>query len=186
MTPTDEKDFQMMAKTALAHIKDGMERTGGSMPVFMVRNPDGKVEKISLPKELGKLMNSGDAKNMLFDGMRQIVKHKGITATCFATEAWMGETTQAGRLVSPKEFDAATRQRGFQAAVDRGWVIRRECVVVVLQTEEVMRSISQQFERDEEAQEIRWIGEPVTHTTPQSHFKGRQKMYGDLREENLS
>jgi hypothetical protein len=185
MTPADEKDFDEMMKTALGLIKADMERTGASNPVFLLRNPDGKIQKLPFPKEAGELLNHGEAKDMLFGGIRRIVRQCGITAVCFATEAWVGKATEAGMSMPREEFLKATRGHGFQRAVDLGWVKRQECIVITIQTAEMMRSIAQPFERDKEAHVITW-GEQEIHDAPQDHFAGRQKMYGDLREENLS
>jgi hypothetical protein len=186
MTEADEKDFATMAQTALSQIKAEMERTGNSTPVFLVRLPDGKIQKLPFPEQAGRLMNDGVAKDMIFGAIRMIVQESGMTAVCFATEAWSGKQTEAGRNVPREEFLKATRERGFQRAVDRGWVVRQECIIVTIQTAEMMRTITQAFARDEEARIIVYLDEPEIRDAPQSDFAGRQKMYGDLREENLS
>jgi hypothetical protein len=143
MTDADEKDFAKMASAAQALMRADMERSGEPVPVFMVRHAGGEIERLPFSEESGKLMNIGRAKDTIFAFIRELVKELGLTAVCFATEAWVGKPTPAGLKVPPEEFHKATRNRGFQ-------------------------------------------GDPEIHDSPQSDFGGRQKMYGDLREENLS
>jgi hypothetical protein len=185
VTDADEKDFAKMTSAAMGLLKAGLGRTGSGTPVFLLRYPDGSIQKMPFPEEYGKLMNHGKAKDAIFATVRSIVRSAGITAVCFGTEAWSGKQTKAGMAVPQKEFLKATRERGFQRAVDMGWVERQECLVVTLQTETMLRTVTQPFERDDTAHTIWYVGEPRIQDAPQSYLVGRQKMYGDLREENL-
>jgi hypothetical protein len=185
MTPADEKDFETMTKTIFALMQAEITRKGNATPVILVRYPDGKIERLPFPEKAGALMNFGEAKDVIFGAVRKLVRHAGLTAVAFGAESWFGQTTEAGKAVPEKEFNAATRERGFQTAVDKGWVTREQCFTVILQTETDMRTVTQVFERDDTAHAVYYIGDRQIMTTPQSHFKGRQKMYGDLSEENL-
>jgi hypothetical protein len=75
--------------------------------------------------------------------------------------------------------------RGFQQAVDLGWIVRKECIAITLQTAETVRTVSQFFERDPATRIILFLGEPQVIEAPQSKFTGRYKMYSDTCEENL-
>jgi hypothetical protein len=185
VTDADEKDFAKMTSAAMGLLKAELGRTGSGTPVFLVRYPNGDIQKLPFPEEYGKLMNHGKAKDAIFATVRSIVRSAGITAVCFGTEAWFGKQTKAGWAAPQKEFLKAMRERGFQRAVDMGWAERQECLVVTLQTETMLRTVTQPFERDDRAHTIWYVGEPRLRDGPQSHFMGRQKMYGDLREENL-
>jgi hypothetical protein len=170
MTETDEKDFETMASVALGLMRAYIDRTGTTLPVFLFRHADGRIQRLPFPEKAGGLMNDGVAKDKLFQFVRQVVHTEDITAVCFAHEAWRGLMTEAGSKVPRKEFEKATRERGFQKAVDLGWVQRSEVIAITIQTAEAVRIIWQIFERDEKARTITLIGGPEVHDFPQTKF----------------
>lgn len=130
-------------------------------------------------------MNHGEAKDAIFGMIRSLARARGATATIFAVEAWFGKQTDKGRALPPKEFRQRTRERAFETAVRDGLVERSEAIVVTVQTPTHVMMVHQEFERDEKRRRIHY-GERHESIGPTESFVGRQKMFGDMREENLS
>jgi hypothetical protein len=178
-------DLKVLAEAALKVARDDLTGKGAVTPMFMVRTPEGTLEIMRFDGKSGNLFNSGAAKDLLFDAMRQIVAEKGITAVVFATEAWIGKATEKGLALGEKEFHRKTRERAFETAVSEGLVERREAIVVNVQTAEGVLMVQQFFVRDYTTESITYA-ERLDAEVGANDFFGRQKMYGDLRPENLS
>jgi hypothetical protein len=182
MTDADQKDFDEMGALALRMMRHGLE-TGGAVPVIVLREADGKMTQLPFPKELAPLMNSGAAKDLIFGAVRKVVGRNGVTAVLFATDGWLGIATEAGLALPPEELLRLGRESKFETAVELGFVKRVEAIMITIQTAEWVRHLRQIYEREGEL--IRYVGEPECFDVPQENFAGRQKMFGDLKAENL-
>ena len=96
----------------------------------------------------------------------------------------MGKQTPKGAALPPAEFLRRTRERGFESALRDGLIERTEVVSVTAQTPKGTLIVHQEFMRDEKRHAIIY-GERTEQELGVDDFTGRQKMYGDLREENL-
>lgn len=179
---TDE--LRSLADLALKIIKADIEREGGGTPVIVFRTAAGELRQLNFPKQFAPLMNSGTAKDAIFAWVRDEVRKSGHTAVIFATECWCGKQTEAGKAIPTEEFMEYGRERGFVTGVAKGYIERAEAVVVTVQTPESVLTVTQFFKRDEKRRKITF-GERQEYESPINQFAGRQKMYGDLREENL-
>jgi hypothetical protein len=181
---TDE--LRSLADIALRMAERDLEQSGNVRLVIALRLPNGSIDNLPLPDRAGELMNYGEAKDILFGGLRDYAASVGATAVIIGTEAWVGRTTEKGRVLlqaSPDEYKRMTRQAGFQDAVDAGLVERREAVVITVETPERCMILTHVFERTLE-RKIVWH-ERTQIEARQSEFAGRQKMFGDCSEENL-
>ena len=181
-----KEDLKKLAQSALDVARDDLTGKGSVTPMFLIRTPEGTLEVIRFDgKAAGNLMNSGAAKDLLFGMMRQMVAARGITAVIFATEAWIGKATEKGMKLGEAELRRRTRERAFESAVRDGLVERREAIVVNVQTPDGVLLVHQFFVRDYKTETVTYA-ERLDAEVPAGDFFGRQKMYGDQREENLS
>lgn len=96
----------------------------------------------------------------------------------------MGKQTPKGAALPPGEFLRRTRERAFATALKDGLIERFEVVTVTVQTPARTCIVHQEFIRDDDARTV-VFGERTECEVPVDEFTGRQKMYGDLRKENL-
>lgn len=179
-----DEDLRRLAGVALKKAKEDLVRTGTVDPTIMMREPDGTLQVIRMG-ETGAVMNSGKGKDLLFGALREIVKEKGITAVIFATDGWMGKQTAKGRAIGEEEFFRKTRERAFETAVREGLVERCEVITLTVQTPMGTLMVQQEYERGIGGKRSITFGEQREQEVGVDEFTGRQKMYGDLREENL-
>jgi hypothetical protein len=155
-----------------------------------------QIERMPLDSELaGPLMNDGESKDALFGFCRHMTKASGgqIDAWFFRTEIWIGKITEPdlGKRLAEGEPNARKlMDRGFETLVSLGLAKRYEAINVTGQTAEDVVMCRQMFSRGGNGKVV-WVtndddAELTKVVVPQAHFRGRQKMFGDLREENLS
>lgn len=153
--------------------------------VAMWRRSKGTLEEFKMPEEAGPILNSGPAKRMLFHFLRRWASlDPDIEAVILASDQWFARATPEG-MKHQEEMDHGAVDRGFTSWVAKGWAERYEAVIATVQTQEdvlLARRIYTRRDRkpfviDDGEMEVEWI--------PQSKFRGRQKMYGDFRPENL-
>ena len=140
-------------------------------------------KRLPFPDELGSLMNNGQAKDVLFDGVRKVVQQSGADAVIFGSDTWQAETTEEGS----KHYDTPEwkelHDTGFVKLVQRGWVKRSECFTVTAQTAAGVLIIQQKYQRLGSG--MIQLLDSKRNWFDQAHFGGRQKMFGDLRWEKL-
>jgi hypothetical protein len=181
----DNDDLKKLAGRALEIAHDDLLNKGAVCPTFITRGPDGGFEVMRFEDRAAQLFNDGSAKDLLFDAMRELVKERGLTAVIFVNEAWVGKQTAKGRAIGQKEFNRRTRERGFETALRDGLVERWEAIMITIQTPAGVLIVQQPFTRDYAAKTVDF-GERIESEAAPGEFRGRQKMYGDLSEENLS
>jgi hypothetical protein len=174
-------DLITLAELALAEMRRRLVNDE-SLPLFMAREPDGQILTIRTPPDCGKLMNDGQAKDAIFGWFRACVKRNGWTAFIFASEAWYSESTPEGIALGEQQLCDLIHDTGMEAVVKAGLMTRSEVVMVSVQTKTRVLMVRQTFTR-ERRRVI--FGERDSYETGIDEFVGRQKMYGDLREENL-
>ena len=172
-----------MRKYANAFIKGLKEDYG---PVFAFHHKGARgLEIAPLPEGAAYLLDIGEAKDKLFGGVRAIVHRPGsdVDAVFFATDMWMARATPLG-MKNAKELRGNKHvDRGFEKLVKMGWMERCECLMVTAQTEQEVLILRAVYKRNGARMEFE---EPEEFVFPQAGFSGRQKMWGDLRPENLS
>lgn len=153
-------------------------------PVFIILERSGKLRIFDPPPgmRIAPLMNIGAAKEMIFGHFREYVRQKKCLGTIFVSEMWKGTESEKARALPTKELKKLFRGTGFNELCEKGWLIKQEAVVATCQTEETVLHLTQIF--------VRTGGQIVFENvesaeTPQANFFGRQKMFGDLREEGI-
>lgn len=179
-----EVDLRTMAHRVLTEAREELERTGRLTPVFVVQQNDGDFLRFELRDKAGELMNWGDAKDAIFGFVRDYVREKQAVGCIIVSEAWMTRTTEQGAQLGKDEFLRLYRAQSIEELVKRGLATRIEAIIVSAQSAESVLQLTQPFEREERLQLVTF-GTLETQELPQSGFAGRQKMFGDLRAENL-
>lgn len=179
------EDLKQLAGIALKKAQEDLVRTGGVTPTIMMRELDGTVKVLRLEGNAGKIMNNGEAKDELFAAIRAIVREAHITAVVFATDSWLGKQTEKGRALGDVEFLRRTRERAFATAVRDGLVERCEVITITVQTPTGTLMVQQEYERGVGGARSVMLGARREVELGPDELTGRQKMYGDLREENL-
>jgi len=175
-------ELRDLARHALQMAKKELTKTLQVSPFFVLREPDGDLVPFIVADP--RVMNDGPGKDRLFGKVRQIVQEEGIKAVVFVSDCWIGKSTEKGRAMPEAEFKAATRERAFQTALDEGLITRSEALTITVQTPIRTMLVNQLYERVE-PQGVIFYHEVSIMEMDVDEFTGRQKMYGDLREENL-
>jgi len=131
----------------------------------------------------GPLLDSGDAKRVLFQIIRDIVHDTGADGVIFGTDMWGASATKEGIKHGENEWNRQV-DTGFAKLVKMGWAMRHQLINVTAQTEGDVVLMQHGYQITGGGR-VRWLGETHTGVIPQSEFGGRQKMFGDLRAENL-
>ena len=178
-------DLENQANAILIAAKATVELQG-DFPMTILLHKSGEWRHLPFPEEASVLLNDGTAKDLIFGAVRQIVQSNQIDGVIFATDTWIGENTPEGL----KHYDTPEWKElhdfGFVRLVQRGWVKRSEAFTITAQSATDVLLIHQKYQRltsgtSGTVQLLKgsrgWLG--------QSQFSGRQKMFGDLRWENL-
>ena len=122
---------------------------------------------------------------LLIDTTAQtLVQDTGADRVVFATECWRGKSTAAARDIPEVEFYRLAAESRFETLVQMGLVERSEAIVATAQNATTVSIVYQDFHRLDDGT-VYSYGEVETQEFRQEQFQGRQKMFGDLREENL-
>jgi len=155
----------------------------GDFPLTILLHGFGGWVRLPFPPEFGQFMNNGRAKDLIFGEVRSLVQKHAADGVIIASDAWRAETTPEGwkHYDTPEWKDL--HDFGFVKLVQRGWVKRSEVFTITAQTANDALIIHQEYQR---------LGSGVIQLLDckrewfdQSRFSGRQKMFGDLRHENL-
>lgn len=174
-----------LALPAMVEAKRVLTATGQVPPLLLFREADGRLSRYEVPESCAAIMDDGHAKDLFFGALRDIVRELKLQAVVIATDGWLGRSTVKAQALPHEEFLKATCERGFAAAVAEGLVERSAAIIVSVQTPERAMMVNQLYKRNDEQQEIQYL-EVSLMEMPIDHLRGRQKMYGDLRPENLS
>jgi len=176
----DELAFQ--ANRVIAAAKASLELQNEFSFLVLLHRPGRGWEPYRMPPGTEALMNSGEAKCEIFGFFRKAVKTCGHDAVLFASDTWKGDATEEGM----KHFDTGewheNVDRGFRKLVQMGWAKVVESITITAQTESDVLIVVQPYQRLGDCIQLL---ECKRNWLDQEHFSGRQKMFGDLREENL-
>jgi hypothetical protein len=176
----DELEFQ--ANRIIVAAKASLELQSEFAPTILLHNAARGWKPYPMPPGTEYLLNDGASKCVIFDFFRHAVKATRCDAVLFATDMWQGETTEEGTKHYNTPAWRENHDVGFVKLQKLGWVKVREAITITVQTESDVLIVSQAYQRLNDCIQLldckrRWID--------QSAFGGRQKMFGDLREENL-
>jgi hypothetical protein len=179
-----------LAEPALATAKKRLERNPSFDAYFDLKLPDGELIHFKMPEWAGQLMNIGGAKDRLFAFVRETAQEAKATAVVLVTDQFYSRSTpkacadlKAGRVTEAELKRLGGLGDGFEEMERRGYADRGECLGVTVQTPERAMMLQQAYERFGR-REIVWR-EMWRFDIPIDQFQGRQKMFGDLRAENL-
>src|SRR5215471_7723923 len=79
----------------IAAAKDQIEMTGDFSPLFLLHY-DSDWHPFRMPKRTQGLLNSGDAKRVLFAFFRRLVADSNADAAIFTTDTWVATVTLEG------------------------------------------------------------------------------------------
>ena len=155
----------------------------GDFDLTILIHTKGQWARLPLPKEVGILMNNGNAKDRIFGAVRETVHQAGADGVIIGSDTWQSETTPEGAKHYDTQEWKDLHDFGFVKLVQRGWVTRSEAFVVVAQNASEALIITQRYQR---------LGSGMIQLLDckrdwfdQSKFGGRQKMFGDLNWQNL-
>lgn len=185
MSPETELDLKPFAQnlfdTMVAAVNMGI-----TPPMTFALRKNGVVEIETLPDKLGPLLSNGSAKDTLFAWWRKRCADPAVEAFACGSETWGFAQNEAGAKFE-KEKPSTYRamiDHGFTILSAAGYGEVSEGFHLVAQTRESVIIMTRQFRRIEG--QIQWTDEAFVGEFDQDHFRGRQKMWGDLRPENLS
>jgi hypothetical protein len=176
-------DMEIQADSVMATGLAALELNEDWSPVFSVHTPGEGWHDYHLPPGTEHMLNIGEAKDAIFGWFRDLVQRDGCDSLLFSTDAWKAVATEEG--MKHKDEYKANMDRGFKKLLKLGWVTRVEVFMVVIQTATDVLMASQMYSRLSRAK-IELVGPVERDWTTQDDFRGRQKMFGDLRKENLS
>jgi hypothetical protein len=177
-----KEELEAQAHRLITGAKYSIELQGNFDPVFMLHHPSGGWKPYRMPPGTEEILNSGSAKTIFVDALRRVVKETGCDAVICCTDTWVATSTEEGM----KHIDTPEMQhpkQGFDELVKRGWMIRKEAITLTAQSATDALLISQEYQRL--GNRVQLLKAKRGWNT-QSKFRGRLKMFGDLREENLS
>jgi hypothetical protein len=112
-----------------------------------------------------------------------VVGASGADGVLFGTDMWGAQATEAGVKAGADAWNRNV-DTGFAKLVKMGWAIQVQLLNVTAQSKTDVLMMQHAYQRKASGL-VQWIGEAHSHVIPQDGFGGRQKMFGDLREENL-
>jgi len=177
-------ELQDLAEYGFRAAKRAMRKDLGFNPVFILRLPDGQLKDLGLSEELAPFMDDGCAKDAIFGALRMTVQATHATACIVVTECWVGGPTESGKLLPRQEWERLTEKHSIPELARMGYVERSEALVINVQTSTETLLRTYYFARRSHPDRIIW-GETRDIQGSEFEFSGRQKMFGDLREENL-
>jgi hypothetical protein len=179
-----EKLREMIAPL-LKQAKDELARTHQISPILAFLNPSGsgKMAIVPMPPHVAEMLNSGEGKDWIFDGVRKMVGDIGIKGVVFLTDAWIGKASITGGALSRKRFEELTKNMGTEQMAAEGLITRVEAIMVSAQIPERTLTYSQAYTRCADGS-IKF-DEAMEMECPTEEFEGRLKMFGDLSAEKL-
>jgi hypothetical protein len=172
------------ANRVIAKAKAIVELQGDFEPIVQFHHRNGEWTSCPLlPPGCEGLINDGKAKDAIFGLARALVQKTDTDAVIFATDTWHGEATAEGMKYVDTEEWKRLHDFGFEKLVQRGWIKRSEAFTVTAQNSTEVLLIRQKYQR---------LGSGLVQLLDakrdwfaQDKVRGRQKMFGDLRWENL-
>lgn len=167
----------------ILHLAQSMLEMQGEFHPWFAMHYGGKGwDDIHFPDGAEHLMNSGEAKKIIFDWMRARVEHTRADGFLLASDTWVGKATEEGmRHVESGEY-ARNVDRGYRKLIQLGWARVTESIAITAQNEVEVLLIDQPYQR---LGYVIQMDKCHRFWTPQAKYCGRSKMFGDFSEENL-
>lgn len=185
---TDTERLKKMCEEILRMAKNQLVKTGGIRPMLMFENKfEGGAQAaalVEMPSSMAALLNSGEGKDALFDGLRHLVRKLECTGCAILTDSWFRKTTPAGELMGVEAWKALYDKIGPDEMEKRGLITNSEALVLNIQTPNSVLLVTQPYTRDASGKSITF-GVLDEAEFPIDQFEGRQKMFGDLSEDKL-
>ncbi len=176
------EELEHAANELIAAAKATAEQQG-CFAVTILIHAEERWQRLPFPQELVPLMNNGQAKDAIFGALRQTIQQTGADAVIVGSDSWHAQTTPEGKKhFNTPEWDELI-DFGYCKLVERGWVIRREVFLISAQNVNEVLILQQPYERIDSGR-IQLL-DSTRNWVAQSDFTGRQKMFGDLKWENL-
>lgn len=176
------KDLAYYTDIALEQAMAEVQLTGSLVPIILLLLADNQtLERLPFPPEAARLMEIGEAKTLIFNLIRDLVRTNGYRMVVIATIV----TFVAYRSSSPDEqrtFMDTARDKGLTAAAEAAQVPARDAIAILAQCPDGALMTTQFFSA---ATRTVTFGEKAAMSVGVDGVQGRVKMYGDLREENL-
>jgi hypothetical protein len=171
------------ANRLITGAKNELEKTGDYTTLWRIHY-SGEWHDFPLPAFAAPLMNNGDAKDRIFGFFRLLVEAKQADGVLFGSDTWMGEVTPEGNkhINTPAWRENTTH--GFAKLIQLGWIKREEALIITAQSETDILLITQPYRRLSGGR-IQLLQARRNWNT-QKTFKGRTKMFGELKPENVS
>jgi hypothetical protein len=170
------------ANCIIAAAKASLELQSDFTPMILLHTAARGWTPYPMPPGTECLLNDGESKDVIFDFFRHAVQQMRCDAVLFATDSWHGEATKEGEKYyeTPEWYE--NNDSGFVKLQRLGWIKVTEAITITVQTESDVLFVSQAYQRLGDCIQLL---ECKRQWGSQSEFGGRQKMFGDLREENL-
>lgn len=178
---TDLREFAESLFNAMI----GSANMGITPPITFAVRENGQIHIETLSEKAAVLANIPAAKDEIFWFWRRHCASPSVDAFACGSESWGFQDNDIGaayRRDHPKEHTKLCTQ-GFAPLLELGMGTRFELFGVVAQTRDRVLLMNRRFVKTGNG--VIWTGEAEIHDTHQDKFKGRQKMWGDLRPENL-
>lgn len=155
-------------------------------PMMFACRRAGKVLTEALPAKLGPMLSRGAFKDTIFGFWRRCCEDPAVDIFACASEQWGFRLSKSGEEFQGRDPEGYRKMtdHGFVKLSAAGYGEVSESFGVVVQTREQVHLRTRAFVR--EGEKVIWRGPADSWEMLQEHFKGRQKMWGDLRAENLS
>ena len=183
----DSIDLTLIARRRFDDLAAQMEQHGCiKVTGFHLGTETSNSEPVFLPIP-GYLLNDGNAKDKIFAALREMLKERPeVIWMSFGSEAFLFDLTESGKklITDDRRFHALV-DRGFKKLESLGYGKTVESLQISAQSRDEIVTVARVFKRDDKAKKIVWFGEVMLTTVPQANYRGRTKMWGDLRPENL-
>lgn len=176
--------LRQLADVGLEIARRELSKTGTIHPFFVVYDRAGKDHQINVPEHLGNIMNSGHGKDIVFGALRLVVESLQATAVVIVTDGWYGKGLVPRDAEHRQELLDKIGRMSLEEAEKQGLCKRCEAILVTVQTPERVMTVSQLYDRNQKRRKITYW-EIAVMEVGVDQFAGRQKMFGDLRKENI-
>jgi hypothetical protein len=155
----------------------------GDFDLTILIHAKGEWARLPFPKEFEALMNNGKAKDQIFGALRETVRRIGADGVIIACDTWCSTTTPEGKKHLDTPEWRELHDTGFVTLMQRGWVTRCEAFTITAQNATEALLVQQTYQRLDSG--MIQLLDCKREWFDQDHFDGRQKMYGDLKWQNL-
>lgn len=176
------EELRALAESGLSEARRELETTGQAKPLFLFR-VRGELVRHKMEEQFLDLMNDDDAKQAIFDMLREFRRVGDADGTVMVVDSWIGRLTDKFRREIESAPDAHRRaeeilgHKSVTQLAKEGWATRHEALCVTAQTATHVFVLTQFYTRHSKAGRIDW-DERETACFHQEDFIGKMKMFG--------